>query len=199
VDAGTSALEPGGRAPVALSGTRVFIAAGDRLTVVDARTGVRLATMRPEHELALGNSAANGFGRRAAPPPVVTSLHGATVVLVAYLVARPGRGTTPGSLADELDVINARTTRVLTRVLVPVRGRPGDVAEFPYGSTPAPAARDGAAVLSARGVRPGGAGGEDLVPTATAAVDLSHGTVLWRKRGTTPVAVAGGYGARAGA
>ncbi|MFL4496512.1 PQQ-binding-like beta-propeller repeat protein [Streptomyces sp. VTCC 41912] len=99
--------------PLALHGTSAYIATADHLQVLDTGTGAPTATVRPRHKpLAAPDAEASA--------PVVTQDN--KLVLAAFLVEFPGKGTTPSRAGVELDAIDTTTNKTAWTVDLPASG-----------------------------------------------------------------------------
>lgn len=165
-DGDAQSAEPGSSGTVALSKTMAYVATGKALQAVDITTGKTRATITPAGHLAASDS---GTSQDDPPKPVVTTWHGRPVVLVAYLTAKSGHGTTSGSLAVELDVVDAASARPTTRVNVPVPGDP-EQAEYEPAPVPVLGETSGDVVIS---------GGENEVAPGAMAVSIDDRKKSW--------------------
>lgn len=93
--------------PVALHGVTAYIAAHDNLQVVDTGSGEVKATIKPKLERASDNG---GFiDGNNSPPPLVAEVDGKTVVHVAFVVRRAGKGKARERRLAELVTVDAVT------------------------------------------------------------------------------------------
>lgn len=111
-----------GPAPVALSGSTAFITTGTAVQVVNTATGKVLGSVAPEGQVPnpVGQSP---YAGSAPAPPLVAEVGGEQVALAGYVVQSSGHGTTPSSLAVELDAVTARA-RLAWHILEPLPGQP---------------------------------------------------------------------------
>jgi outer membrane protein assembly factor BamB len=177
---------------VSLLDTTAFVASQTAVQAIDLRTGAVTATIRPAGPPGASASSkpprsASRFGRNTVPgsAPVVGTLNGRTVILVAYLEARAARGPGASSLALEIDVIDPRSQRRVQAVRVPASGQPEG---------------RGGRVASVQGaVQVVGISGRTVVITRrrayatpiTVAVGLGQKKKLWSTTRLTPAAVSG--------
>jgi hypothetical protein len=160
-----------GLAPVALARTIAFVATGASLAIVDTRTGATLADVRPAYAVVNAPGQDSGFVGNAAAPPLVASIAGRQTAMVGYVVEVPGQGTTPPSLAIEIDLVDPGTGTRLAYVLAPVPGQPSDLIGSPLVSF-------------------AGDSGNDVVVTdgdsddgyLSEGIDVSSGKLLWQNR-----------------
>jgi hypothetical protein len=170
-----------GPPPVALAGKIAFVATGDSLEIVDTRTGATVADVRPSHAVVGAAGQGSAFVGNAAAPPLVASIAGRQRAMVGYVVQIPGRGTTPPSLAIEIDLIEPGSGVHLSDVVAPIPGQPSDLVGTPL-------------------VTFAGESGDDVVVTEgdtddgylTEAIDVSSGKLLWRNRAFLASATVGG-------
>ncbi|MFI0155989.1 outer membrane protein assembly factor BamB family protein [Streptomyces lydicus] len=92
---------------LALHRTNAYIAAADRLQVVDTGTGKTTATVRPRHKPVVRPDA-------EADAPVPT--RDGQLMLVPSLVEFPGKGTTPSRVGIELDAVSTSTNKTVWTV-----------------------------------------------------------------------------------
>jgi hypothetical protein len=160
-----------GPAPVALAGTTALVATGASLAAVDTRTGATLANIRPAYTVVKAPGQGSAFVGNAAAPPLVASIAGRQTAMVGYVVQVPGQGTTPPSLAIELDLIDPSTGTRRSDVLASIPGQPAELVGAPLVSF-------------------AGASGDDVVVTEgdtddgylSEGIDVSSGKRLWQDR-----------------
>ncbi|MEW9519305.1 PQQ-binding-like beta-propeller repeat protein [Streptomyces tubercidicus] len=100
----------GRRLPVVLHKATAFVAAPDRMQVVDTTTGHVKATIRPE-----GTALAEGDSSTGQIPELVTH-DGKATVLVSFLVKQEGTGTQADHIAVEVIGIDAETGKTAWRL-----------------------------------------------------------------------------------
>jgi hypothetical protein len=170
-----------GPAPFALAGTTAFVATGTSLDAVDTRTGATLADTAPAYTVVHAPGQASGFVGNAATPPLVASIAGRQTAMVGYVVQVPGQGTTPPSLAIEIDLIDPSTGTRRSDVLAPIPGQPSDLVGIPL-------------------VTFAGGSGDDVVVSEgdtddgylSEGIDVRSGKLLWRNRAFLAGATVGG-------
>lgn len=159
--------------PVVLDGFHAFLALPGRLQVVDTRTGAVRAEVAP------GTGSAAAAVPRA---PVLATLGGRPVVVAAFTVTVPGRGTTVGHDAIELVVVDAATLQRAGGARIDLAPSLGDEGRL-RGAWPVGAAESVVVVAA------------ELGPdreAVTHALDLAAGRAVWQVPGFAAADVTGG-------
>lgn len=123
--------DQGGPAPVSLAGYTAFITTGTAVQVVDTATGHVLGSVVPYHTVP-DPAGGDAVGVGSAPaPPLVADVNGEQVALAGYVIEIAGHGTTPSSLAVEVDAVTASAT-ISWDIIAPLPGQPGQAPSL-YG------------------------------------------------------------------
>jgi hypothetical protein len=157
-----------GPPPVALAGDTVFVTTGTYVQVVSATTGRTIGSVKPQYTVPNPAGQDAGFAGYAAAPARVEKLQGRQVALVGYVVRLPGHGTTPPSLAVEVDAVDTSAQR-LWQILAPLPGRQPILAGDP---TVTFVGSSGSDVVAAVGDHDDG--------YITLAFDIAHRKLLWQ-------------------
>jgi hypothetical protein len=160
--------------PILLDGTRAYVAAVDRMELVDLDSGTITATIGPTHKPALSAADSPFVGANPAVPPVLADLDGQRRAVVAFATTAPGQGTTPSRPVLEVVTVDTSTGAAAERVELD----PGKVETYTD--------RDHPKVLGAHA-------GTVIVQVGadTVAVDLRSRRETWRRANFTAGAVAG--------
>ena len=173
-----------GPPPVALAGDTVFVTTGTSVLVVTAATGQTIGSVRPQYDVP---NPAGGDGAviagNAAAPPQVENLKGRQVALAGYVVQLPGNGTTPASLAVEVDAVDTSAQR-LWQILAALPGRPGQQPVLAGDPTVTFAGSSGSDVVAAVGDPADG--------YTTLAFDVARRKLLWQSPAFLAETVVGG-------
>ncbi|MFG2405367.1 PQQ-binding-like beta-propeller repeat protein [Streptomyces brevispora] len=168
--AAASSLSGGGTSTVALHKTLAYVAGPVSLTAIDASTGETLRTARPGHPV-LGADSEFQFENDVPAHPVISSGN-TPLVAQAFLTEVPASGTTPARRLAEVVTMKADT------------GTPSDVIQI---ELPKWAQEK---ILEPEAAVVGSEGALAVVTVRTAkyedhavsyAIDLTHGTILWKK------------------
>jgi hypothetical protein len=117
--------EQQGPAPIALHGYTAFVTTGTAVQVVNTATGRVNGSVKPLHQVP--DPADQGGGivvGNAAAPPLVEETASGPVALAGYVVQIGGHGTTPSSLAVEVDAITT-DAQLAWDIIAPLPGQPG--------------------------------------------------------------------------
>ena len=158
--------------PIAVSGYTVFLSLGTSSEVIDAATGETAGVVKVQHPIAQATDAAElGASPEAlgdtGGTPVIVGQQGQHVAIFGYVVSLPGHGTTPPSLAVELDAVTASGT-LLWSVTTPTRAQPPDIDAAPVVTFVGVAGDDAIATV-----------GDDQDGVSTYAFDLASRTIAW--------------------
>jgi hypothetical protein len=161
--------------PILLDGTRGYVAAVDRLELVDLDQGTVTETLRPTYEPALSSDQLGAFaGGNPATPPVPVAAAGHRWIVTAFATTAPGQGTTPSRPIVELVAVDAKT------------GASAGRAELDAGQVDSYSRREHPVVLGADAATVIVRIGDDTV-----AVDLNTSRETWRRPDFAAGAVAG--------
>jgi hypothetical protein len=119
-----------GPPPMALAGDTIFITTGTSVQVMNAATGSPIGTVAPQLTVSAPTGQDDGFAGHADAPAQIENLQGQPVALAGYIVQQEGHGTTPPSLAVEVDAVDTNAQR-LWRILTPLSGQPSDLSGDP--------------------------------------------------------------------
>jgi outer membrane protein assembly factor BamB len=168
-----------GPPPIALAGDTVFVMTGTSVQVMNGATGSPIGTVVPQLTVPNPVGQDDAFAGGADAPTLIENSRGQPIALAGYVVEQPGHGTTPPSLAVEIDAMNISAQR-LWRFLTPLPAQPSDLVGHP-------------AVTFA------GSSGSDVVATvgdsedgfSTLAFDLVRQKLLWESATFLAQAVVG--------
>jgi len=147
--------------------------------VLDGTTGRQVGSVSASHRVPSPTGGGGGFAGSADAPPQLATVNGKQLALTGYVVQLAGHGTTPPSLAVEVDAVDARGNRQF-EILAPVAGDPQNLSGVPVVSFVGVAGSVAIATV-----------GDSDDGTSTVAVDLAARKALWHSSSFTPEAVAG--------
>ncbi|SDL20824.1 hypothetical protein SAMN05216298_3062 [Glycomyces sambucus] len=155
--------------PVALSGTKAFIASADRLQIVDAATAEALPAIVPESGTPMDPALTVFAGDNPIQAPIVVTLDGKDLVVVPFLTTGEAVGTAVAHQSLELVAVDAATGAEAFRVVseLPI---PEEDAEGRYANAVAKGESGGVVVVDL-----------DVYPAYTVAVDLNAQAVAWEQ------------------
>lgn len=163
------------RVPALLSGTRAYLAAVDRMEIVDLTTGEVTHYVTPRHKAALARDTMEVAGSpTVAVPPVRTEIGGRARIVTAFAATVEGEGTTAPRPVIEVVSVDADSGEEIDRL--ELDGPPAEASSLPAHP----------AVVGARGSVIVLRIGEE-----TTALDLATGKVAWKRAGFTARGVAG--------
>ncbi len=169
--------------PVAVSGYTVFVSLGTSSEVIDAATGETTGVVKVQNAIAQNSNAA-GTNPEAAgdtgTAPVIIDQQGQQVAIFGYSVTLPGHGTTPSSLAVELDAVTTSGT-LLWSMTTPTRTQPSLLEETPLVTFVGVSGDDAIATI-----------GDDEDGYSTYAIDIASRTIAWVNAQFLAQAVIGG-------
>ncbi|MBL7490723.1 hypothetical protein I6A60_07585 [Frankia sp. AgB1.9] len=101
--------------PTILYKTTAFVSTTDRLLVIDTRSG-RVSALAPPDGTA-EPFASDGFvGEDPTTPPLLATVKGRELVLAAFAVKVPGKGTMPSTMALDLVAVDAASGRLVSHI-----------------------------------------------------------------------------------
>jgi hypothetical protein len=158
--------------PIAVSGYTVFLSLGTSSEVMDAATGETVGVVKVQHTIAQPTDSAElGASPEAlgdtGGAPVVVDQQGQHVGIFGYVVSLPGHGTTPPSLALELDAVTASGT-LLWSMTTPTRAQPSEIDGWPVLNFVGLSGDDAIATV-----------GDDQDGVSTYAFDIASRTTAW--------------------
>lgn len=171
-----------GAPPVALDGSTAFVTTGTSVQVVNTTTGQVTGTVRPGHPVPDPAGQSAGFVGSAAAPPLIADVAGGPAALAGYVVRLAGHGTTPPSLAVEIDAVTA-AGRLAWDIVAPLPGQPGQAPFLSGNPDVAFVGRSGSTVVAAVGDSNDG--------YSTLAVDIAARKPLWHSQSFLASAVVG--------
>jgi hypothetical protein len=158
--------------PIAVSGYTVFVSLGTSSEVIDAATGETAGVVRVRHTIAQPTDSAElGVNPEAVgdtgTAPVIVDQQGQQVAIFGYLVSLPGHGTTPPSLAVELDAVTTSGT-LRWSMTTPTRAQLSLIDETPILTFVGVSGDDAIATV-----------GDDEDGYSTYAFDIASRTIAW--------------------
>ena len=158
--------------PIAVSGYTVFLSLGTSSEVIDAATGETVGVVKVQHPIAQATDSAElGASPEAlgdtGGAPVIVGQQGQHVAIFGYVVSLPGHGTTPPSLAVELDAMTTSGT-LLWSITTPTRAQPSEIGEAPILTFVGVSGDDAFATV-----------GDDEDGYSTYAFDIASRTIAW--------------------
>jgi outer membrane protein assembly factor BamB len=157
----------------------VVVTTGTSVQVLSATTGRMIGSVKPQHRVASPPNQFSALGDYTAGPAQVEDIQGGQVALVGYVVQLPGRGTTPPSLAVEVDAVDTSAKR-LWEILAPLSAQPSILATTPTVNFVGSSGSDVVAVV-----------GDSDDGYSTLAFDISRHKLLWQSLPFFAGAVAG--------
>jgi len=115
--------EQQGTAPVALDGYTAFVTTGTAVQVVNTTTGQVTGSVSPLHQVPNPVGQSGVVVGYAAAPALIADTTGGPVALAGYVVQIAGHGTTPPSLAVEVDAVTVGA-QLAWDIVAPLPGRP---------------------------------------------------------------------------
>ena len=137
-----------------------------------------IGSVNPQHRVARPNQF-SALGDYTAGPAQVEDIQGGQVALAGYVAQLPGRGTTPPSLAVEIDAVDTSAKR-LWELLAPLSAQPSTLATTPTVNFVGSSGSDVVAVV-----------GDSDDGYSTLAFDISRHRLLWQSLSFFASAVAG--------
>ncbi|WP_157974913.1 hypothetical protein [Glycomyces dulcitolivorans] len=93
--------------PVALAGTKAFVASVDRLQIIDTRSGEQFPDITPDSGTAMDPTSAIFVGDNPIQAPITVQLDGTDLVVVPFVVYGEAEGTEPAHQILELVAVDA--------------------------------------------------------------------------------------------
>lgn len=169
-------------ASVALDGYTAFVTTGTAVQVVNTPTGRVVGSVSPRSTVSSPAGGSGTLAGSAAAPPLIADVGGKPVALAGYIVQLAQHGTTPPSLAVEVDAVTA-DAGLAWDVVAPLPGQPGQTQSLSGNPDVEWVGTSGSTVVAAFGDSDDG--------FSTMALDTARHKLLWQSQSFLASAVVG--------